>query len=97
LRTERPSLPSLRLRGTKQEAICPSPSSLRERYSLSRFFGNRSNLFNVTVIANGTPLFTVIASEVQRNEAICLIEGQIASAPTLNPMLGLRNDGNNEQ
>jgi len=50
-----------------------------------------------TVIARETPVPTVIASEVQRNEAICLIEGQIASTPTPIPTLGLRNDVNNNK
>jgi len=55
-------------------------------------FFRGSNLPIVTVITNGTPLFTVIASEVQRNEAICLTEEQIASAPTPIPTLWLRNE-----
>ena len=50
-------------------------------------FFRESNLPIVTVIANGT----------QCSEAICLIEGQIASAPTPIPTLWLRNDGNDEQ
>ena len=64
------------------------------------------------IIANGTPIFTVIARETpvptviangtQCNEAICQIEGQIASAPTLFSTLGfamtliMSNDANHK-
>jgi len=74
---------------------CPSLPSLL----LLNVIASGTPIF--TVIASETPLLTVIASGTQCNEAICLIEGQIAWValplsllkPRNDVLNGLRNDG----